>query len=194
METDFDELKIVFAQKQSPAHWQKKTDNATPVLSGLKTGYAKTIFVFMLTAIAIVLVDRLNAQSISTSVNGFRILLVCALYYALSKAYLLYRLDRIKPTLPVLQAIQELERYKKLNTVALTYGELLYAIVLSIGVYLYIQALAPLLEKENPYVLNLVLGAYILWVAIHTLVIKRRHLKKELFVLETYIQTLRSEH
>lgn len=194
METDFDELKIVFAQKQSSARWQKKTDKATPVLSGLKTGYTKTIFIFLLTAIAIVLIDRLNSQSISTSVNGFRILLGCALYYALSKLYLIYRLERIKPTLPVLRAIQELERYKKLNTAVLTYGELLYAIVLSIGVCLYVQALAPLLEKENPYVLNLVLGAYILWVAIHTLVIKRKQLQKQLSVLETYINTLQTEY
>ena len=194
MERDFDELKTVFAQKRSPASlWQIKPEKAIPVLSALKTGYARTIFVFVMTAVAIVLADKLSSATVTTSAEGFRILLGCALYYALSKAYLLYRLGRVKPTLPVFQAIEQLERYKKLTTRMLTYGELPYAIVLSTGVYLYAQALMPLFEKENPLAIPCVLGVYILWAAFYTLVIRRRHLRNELCVLETYIQTLRSE-
>ncbi len=194
MERDFDELKAVFAQKRSSVPlWQHTSEKAIPVLSALKTGYVRTCVVFVLTAVAIVVVDKLSPPTVTTSAEGFRILLGCALYYALSNVYLLYRLGRIKPTLPVLQAIEQLERHKKLTIRMLTYGELFYTVVLSAGVYLYVQALMPLLEKEHPLVIPCVLSAYILWAACYTLLIRRRHLRKELRVLETYMQTLKSE-
>lgn len=194
MERDFDELKMAFSQKRtSVLHLSGKNEKGIPVLAALKTGYAKTILMFVMTALVIVLVDQLSSASIRTSAAGFRILLGCALYYALTKVYLLYRLGRVKPTLPVLQAIEQLERYQKLNTVMLSYGELLYAIVLSIGVYLYIKPLMPFFEKENPGIIPLVLGAYILWTVIYTLVIKRKQLRKELRIVEAYIQTLKHD-
>ena len=195
MERDFEELKILFAQKHSSApHRHIETVKKIPVLTFLKTGHTQTMIVFFITAFAIVFIDKLSSEKIRTSSSGFWILLACALYSALSKAYLLFRLNQVKPTQPVLKTITLLEQHRKLNMAMLTYGELLYTLVLSAGVYLYLQPVVPLLQKEHPYVIELALGAYILWAFIHTVFFKRKNLKTELEILEVHIQTLRSEN
>lgn len=195
MERDFEELKMMFAQKRSSVPNRQVTPvKEIQVLAFLKTGHIQTMIVFFVTAFAIVFIDKLSSEKIKTSSFGFWLLLCCALYYAFSKAYLLHRLNRVKPTQPVFQTIALLEQYKKLNVLVQTYGELLYAIVLSAGVYLYIQPIVPFLQKEHPYVMESVLGVYILWVCVYSLFFKRKKLKTELQILDTYIQTLKSEN
>ena len=109
MEKDFEELKALFQQKKaSTTLSQKVVDRkAKDHIALLKGNHFKTIITFVITAVAIVYIDRVNAQRLETSTSGFWILMGCSLYYALSKIYLLYRLNKIKPTNTVLQTIKQ---------------------------------------------------------------------------------------
>lgn len=199
MEKEFEELKALFQQKKpSPTLSVKGIDKkAQGQLQQLKKNHFTNIATFIVTALAIVIIDNINAQKMQTSAYGFWILIGCAVYYALSKAYLLHKLNQIKPTATILQTIQKLETYKKLNIWFHTYGEVMYALVLGLGVYLYLRPVLDkfLLDKTGRTILCFwyIWGTLILWMLIHTFFIKRRRMKKEVRILETYIEVLKSE-
>lgn len=199
MEKDFEELKTLFQQKKASVTLSQKVvgQKAKDDIALLKKNHLKTIITFIITAVAIVYIDRINAQKLDTSDYGFWILIGCSLYYALSKTYLLYRLNKIKPTQSVLQAIEQLEGYKKLNIWMHTYGEVLYVLVLGFGVYLYLRPVLDkfLLDKTGRTILCFwwIWGAFIVWMIIYTFVIKRRRMKKDVNILEKYIQSIKSE-
>lgn len=199
MEKDFEELKTLFQQKKASVTLSKKVvdQKAKDDIALLKKNHLKTIIVFIITAIAIIYIDRINAEKMVTSDYGFWILIGCSLYYALSKTYLLYRLNKVKPTQSVLQTIEQLEDYKKLNIWMHTYGEVLYVLVLGFGVYLYLRPVLDkfLLDKTGRTVLCFwwVWGACIVWMMFYTFVVKRRRMKKDVAILEKYIQSIKSE-
>lgn len=199
MEKDFEELKTLFQQKKASVTLSQKVvdKKAKDDITLLKRNHLKTILIFILTALAIIYIDTLNVQKLETSVSGFWILMGCSLYYALSKTYLLYRLNKIKPTTSVLHAIKQLEEYKKLNILMHTYGEMLYVLVLGLGVYLYLRPVLDtfLLDKTGRTILCFwwVWGTYIAWMIVYTFVIKRRRMKKDVFILEKYSIAIKSE-
>nr|WP_315152235.1 hypothetical protein [uncultured Flavobacterium sp.] len=199
MEKDFEELKTLFQQKKASVTLSKKVadQKAKDDIALLKKNHLKTIIVFIITAIAIIYIDRINAEKMVTSDYGFWILIGCSLYYALSKTYLLYRLNKVKPTQSVLQTIEQLEDYKKRNIWMHTYGEVLYVLVLGFGVYLYLRPVLDkfLLDKTGRTILCFwwVWGACIVWMIFYTFFIKRRRMKKDVAILEKYIQSIKSE-
>lgn len=199
MEKEFKELKELFQQKKasvtlSPTIVSKK---AKGQLHSLKKNHIINIATFLITAFAILFIDHINAQKMKTSSLGFWILIGCSVYYALSKAYLLYRLSHIKSTEPVLQSIQKLEAYKKLNIWFHTYGEVMYNLVLGFGVYLYLRPVLDkfLLDKTGRTILCFwyIWVTLILWMLFHTFFIKRRRMKKDVRILEDYITSLESD-
>ncbi len=198
MEKDFEELKTLFQQKKASVTLSQKEVElkAKTEIGLLKKNHYQTILTFVLTSIAIIYIDTLNAEKMITSITGFWLLLGCALYYALIKSYLLYRLNEIKPTQSVLQTIHQLERYKKLNAWMATYGEIIYLLILSLGVYLYLQPVIikfSLEEKKiNILWIYSVFGAYFLWTVIYMLVIKRRQLQKDIRLLEKFLQSIKT--
>lgn len=199
MEKDFEELKTLFQQKKASVTLSQKVvdQKAKDDIALLKKNHLKTIIVFIITAIAIIYIDRINAEKMVTSDYGFWILIVCSLYYALSKTYLLYSLNKVKPTQSVLQTIEQLEDYKKRNIWMHTYGEVLYVLVLGFGVYLYLRPVLDkfLLDKTGRTILCFwwVWGACIVWMIFYTFFIKRRRMKKDVAILEKYIQSIKSE-
>lgn len=199
MEKEFEELKALFMQKKvsvalSTDFFDKK---AKKDLSQLKKNHVKNIITLILTGAALVLINQINSEKMETSVWGLTIMLSCSVYYAASKTYLLFRLNAIKPTNSVLQAITQLERYKKLNTFMHTYGEVLYSLVLSLGVYLYLRPVLDkfLLDTTGRTILCFwwIWSALIAWMLFYTFVIKRRRMRKDIIILESYIQSLRSD-
>ncbi len=199
MEKDFEELKMLFQQKKASVTLsQKLVDRKTKDSIGLlKRNHLQTIISFGLTAVAIVYIDRVSAQKLATSAYGFWTLISCSLYYALSKTYLLYRLNNIKSTENVLHTIKQLESYKKLNIWMHTYGEVSYAMVLASGVYLYLRPVLDkfLLDKTGKTILCFwwIWGACIAWMIFYTFVIKRKRMRKDVAILEKYIQSIKSE-
>lgn len=166
-------------------------------MSQLKRNHVKNIITLLATAIALVFINKINSERMETSVWGLIILLGCSIYYAASKAYLLYRLRTIIPTKSVLQTIEKLEQYKKLNTFMHTYGEVLYVLVLSVGIYLYMRPVLDkfLLDTTGQTILCFwwIWGALIIWMLIYTFVIKRRRMKKDITILEDYLKLLRAD-
>ncbi|WP_281233759.1 hypothetical protein [Flavobacterium gelatinilyticum] len=199
MEKDFEELKTLFQQKKPSAAFSQKVvdQKVKDDISGLKINHLKTIITFIITPIALVYIDSLNAEKMDTSASGFWILIGCSLYYALSKTYLLYRLSKIRPIESVLETVKKLERYKKLNIWMHTYGEVLYVLILGFGVYLYLRPVLDkfLLDKTGRTILCFwwVWGICILWMFFYTFVIKRRRMKKDVAILEKYMQYIKSE-
>jgi hypothetical protein len=196
MEKDFEELKVLFQQKQISATFSEKVveQKARNYLTTLKINHLQTIILFVITAIALFQIDKITSEKIVTSAYGFWILIGCSLYYAISKTYLLYRLNAIKPTDNVLHTIKQLKNYKKLNTRLLTYGEVLYTIVLTFGVYLYLLPVFKqiLLDKTEHTIVYFwwIWTAYICWVLFHALYIKRKRMKKDSQIIENYINDL----
>lgn len=196
MEKNFEELKVLFQQKHISATFNEKVveQKARNYLAILKRNHLKTIILFVITAIALFLIDEIASEKIVTSSYGFGILIGCSLYYATSKSYLLYRLNAIKPTDNTLHTIKQLKSYKKMNTGLLTYGEVLYTIVLTFGVYLYLLPVFEqmLLDKSKPAMAYFwCLGvAYICWILFYTLYIKRKRMNKDSQIIENYISDL----
>lgn len=198
MEKEFEELKELFQQKKASVTLSTEVidKKAKNDLSQLKKNHVKNIITLLSTAVVLVLINKINSEKMETSAWGLTILLTCAVYYAASKTYLLYRLKAIKPTNSVLQTIGQLERYKKLNTFMHTYAEVLYVLVLSVGVYLYLRPVLDkfLLDTTGRTILCFwwIWSALIVWMLFHTFVIKRRRMRKDIVVLENYLQTLKS--
>ena len=196
MEKEFEELKELFQQKKasitlSSAMVDRKAQGQ---LQALKKNHILNIATFIITAFVILMIDRINSQQMETSDFGFWILIICSVYYALSKAYLLYRLNHIKPDNTVLDTVQKLEDYKNLNIWMHTYGEVIYALTLGLGVYLYLRPVLDkfLLDQTGRTVLCFwwIWSACILWMLIYTFVIKRKRMKKDVRILEDYIKSL----
>lgn len=200
MEQEFEELKVLFRQKETSMNlsvaWADKKNKSD--LSELKKNHTKNIALFLATACVLIFIDRVNAEKMETSLFGLILLVSCSLYYAASKSFLLYRLKSIRSTDNTLNVLGRLEKYERLNVFMHTYGEILYVSVLSMGVYLYLQPVfeTVLLEQiqNYPFVIWGTWGAFLIWVVIHTLVVKRIRLKKELQILENYRQSLQSEN
>ena len=78
-----------------------------------------------------------------------------------------------------------------------TYGELMYVLVLSVGVYLYLRPVLDkfLLDTTGRTILCFwwIWGALIVWMLFYTFVIKRRRMRKDIIILEDYLQTLRAD-
>lgn len=197
MEKDFEELKTLFQQKKASVTLSQKVVGlkAKDEISLLKRNHLQTIITFIITAIGLVFIDKINSEKLETSAYGFWILMGCSLYYTLSKTYLFYRLNKIKPTQTVLQTIKQLENYKKLNIWMHTYGEVLYVLVLGFGVYLYLRPVLDkfLLDKTGRTILCFwwVWGACIVWMIFYTFFIKRRRMKKDIVILEKYMQSIK---
>lgn len=199
MEKDFEELKTLFQHKKASASLSEKviTQKAKDDIGLLKRNHIRTIITFILTAIAIIYIDTINTQKFATSPYGFWILIGCSLYYAISKIYLLRRLTRIKVTTSVLHTVKQLEAYKKLSIWMYTYGEILYVLVLALGVYLYLRPVLDkfLLDKTGRTIICFwwVWGSCMAWMIFYTFVVKRRRMKKDVTILEKYIQAIKSE-
>lgn len=199
MDKEFEELKELFQQKKASVTLStevidKRTKHG---LAQLKKNHIQNIITLFSTAIVLVLISKINSEKMEISAWGLIILLSCAVYYAMSKTYLLYRLKAIKPTHSVLHAIGQLERYKKLNTFMHTYGEVVYVLVLSAGVYLYLRPVLDkfLLDTTGRTIVCFwwIWGMLIAWMLFYTFVIKRRRMKKDIIILENYLQSLKAE-
>lgn len=199
MEKEFEELKTLYQQKKASATLSVKVvdKKVKDRLLTLKKNHLINIATFCLTAIALLIIEQINSKRMETSSFGFWILMICSLYYAASKAYLLQRLQKIKPGSSVLQTIQQLEAYKRLNIWMHTHGEVIYVLVLSSGVYLYLRPVLDkfLLDKTGHTILCFwwIWGICILWMLIYTFVIKRRRMKKDIHILESYASSLQKE-
>ena len=196
MDKELEELKNIFGQgdaKLSNDFSFSKT-NARQSLSQLKNYQLKMLFTFIITAAAIIYIDFVSSQKIETSRPGFYILLGCTFYYAATRYFLFKKLNAINPSLPVLESIEEIENYKKINQFFLTYGEIIYVIILSLGVYLYLQPILIDLSNgaPNKYLkfLKFIWLAYLAWAFVNTFIIKRKRLKKETAILEKYMSQL----
>lgn len=198
MDEELDNLKKLYQGKknerlQKSAAIKKEGENQ---LQQLKNELLRTIVVFVLTALAILYVDYISSKKMETSSAGFWILLSCALYYAGSKVFLWYKLKIISPLQPVLEVVEQSESYKELNTFLLTYGEIIYVMILSIGVYLY---LLPVLETMQVHIqpkylkyLKFIWLAYLVWAFYNLIIIKRKKLIAESKIIERYIESLKA--
>lgn len=199
MEKEFEELKELFQNKKTSTSISSEVmdKKANHDLLQLKKNHLKNIFMFITTAVVLIIINKINMGRIDISYSGFAILLGCAIYYAISKIFLLNRLNAINPTNDVLQTIRQLERYNKLNKIMHTYGEIIYLLVLNAGVYIYIR---PVLDKifldisvKSTLFLILIWGSVILWMLFHTFCIKRRRMKKDIVIIESYLHSLETE-
>lgn len=198
MKEDFDDLKNLYQQKKSDSIMgvPSAKDLGNLQLKKLKYDNLKNIIVFILTAVAIFYIDKVSLQKILTSSLGFWLLMGCAVYYALAKAFFYFKLNQIKPTLPVLIAIERLETYKKLNTFFLTYGEIIYVIILSLGVYLYLQPVLVLMDvnMKPKYLkfLKFIWLGYLLWAFYNTFFIKRKKMVADNKIISNVLQSLKN--
>jgi hypothetical protein len=199
MDKELDDLKKVYSLDKHGLSNDFTFSKANSVneLGKLKKEQLKMVFTFLFTASIIVYVDYVSSQKMETSRPGFYILLGCAIYYAATKFFLFQKLGSIDASLPVLKCIAQVEAYKKLNQFFYTYGELLYVIILSFGVYLYLQPILIHLSGLNPtkYLefLKFIWIAYLGWAVFNTFYLKRKCLKKETNILETYLRQLSSD-
>ncbi|WP_026751638.1 hypothetical protein [Sediminibacterium sp. C3] len=198
MDKEFEELKGLFQQKKASVTLSTEgiEKKAKHDLSKLRQNHIANIIMLLSTAIVLIVIDKINSEKIETSSWGLFILLTCSLYYALSKSYLLYRLNAIKPTHSVLHTIEQLERYKRLNTFMHTYGEMMYTLVLCIGIYLYINPVMDifLLNNREEAMIWLwgIWGALIAWLLFYNFVIKRRRMKSDIQIIENYLKALKT--
>ena len=198
MDKEFEEMKGLFQQKKASVTLSTEgiEKKAKHDLSKLRQNHIANIIMLLSTAIVLIVIDKINSEKIETSSWGLFILLTCSLYYALSKSYLLYRLNAIKPTHSVLHTIEQLERYKRLNTFMHTYGEMMYTLVLCIGIYLYINPVMDifLLNNREEAMIWLwgIWGALIAWLLFYNFVIKRRRMKSDIQIIENYLKALKT--
>lgn len=199
MDKELEELKNIFGQgdPQLAKNFRFSKTNASNSLGQLKKDQMKMLATFILNAAAIIYIDFVSGQKIETSRPGFYILLGCTIYYASLQFFLFKKLNAINPSLPVVASIKQLENYKKINQFFQIYGELIYVIVLSFGVYLYIQPILLHLSNGAPskYLeyFKFIWFAYLAWAFVNTFYIKRKRLKKETAILEKYINQLGKE-
>lgn len=199
MDKELEELKNIFGQgdPQLAKNFRFSKTNASNSLGQLKKDQMKMLATFILNAAAIIYIDFVSGQKIETSRPGFYILLGCTIYYASLQFFLFKKLNAINPSLPVVASIKQLENYKKINQFFQIYGELIYVIVLSFGVYLYIQPILLHLSNGAPskYLeyLKFIWFAYLTWAFVNTFYLKRKRLKKETAILEKYINQLGKE-
>lgn len=200
MDKDLEAIQALYFQKKMmlPAGTQQLKHEGENHLKKLKNAHIKTVFTFIATAAAICYIDHVSAAKLPISVSGFWILVGCALYYAASRLYLLRQLNSISPAQPALTVMEQLVSYKKLNGFLSIYGEIMYVLILSIGVYLYVMPILLFMYKTLPlnYVkwLQLIWVMYIGWVLIHTFYFKRRRLKAETAIIENYLQSLQATY
>ena len=193
---NLNELKSLFQQKSDATNTISVTEikqNATHEIEVLKKKNFKQYFLFLATAVAITFIHSVSSKTIETSKLGFGILLGCSLYYAVSKVYLNQKLSKIKPTQSVKENIQFVLQYSKLATLFSIYLEFIYTIVLSIGVYLYMQPIIDMnstSESYFPLLAKLVWILYLIWAFIYTFIIKRKAFVKEQKILTEIIRKL----
>lgn len=198
MDKDLENLQALYVQKKmmlpsSSKHLKKAGEDH---LKKLKDAHVRTVFTFIVTAAAIWYIDHVSAVKLATSVSGFWMLMGCALYYAARGLFLLRQLNHISPAQSALKVMEQLGSYKKLNSFLSTYGEIVYVVVLSIGVYLYIMPILSFMNYAIPlkyvHLLKLVWVIYIGWVLLHTFYFKRGRLKAETAIIENYLQSLKA--
>lgn len=77
-----------------------------------------------------------------------------------------------------------------------TYGEMMYTLVLSIGIYLYINPVMDifLLNNREEAMIWLwgIWGALIAWLLFYNFVIKRRRMKSDIQIIENYLKALKT--
>ncbi|VXB83966.1 conserved membrane hypothetical protein [Flavobacterium sp. 9AF] len=194
---NFNELKSLYQQKKETKNNISSTEikqNATHKIEVLKKKNFKQYFLFLATAVALVFINNISSKTIETSKLGFGILLSCSLYYAISKVYLNQKLSKISPLNSAKENLESLVNYSKLVTFVSIFLEFIYAVVLSIGVYLYMQ---PIIEANSasgnyfPLLAKLVWVFYLIWAFIYTFIIKRKEVTKEKKIIECMIQSLK---
>lgn len=192
------------------SEWQSRTLNsagrletasqnttATQLIKRMKQSQVKQFVLYLLTLIAIVLINRYISGVITTSEPGYYILLGCALYYTVLKLFLLTRLQTIRLSESVTETIRQIKVSRNYNQHLLLYAEWIYSCVLSAGVYLYLQ---PVFEKmlyshpEREYIIYLVMLAYLLWTSFYAFYIKRREIRRDLKRLESLLEQLNPDH
>lgn len=199
MDKELEEFKKLYGQNEQnlSSGFRLASTKANAAITILKKGQLKMLFTFMVTAAAIIYVDYVSSQKIETSKPAFYLLLGCAIYYAATKFFLFTKLSRIDPTLPVLKSIRQVESFKKLNQFFATYGEMLYAVVMSVAVYLYLQPILIHLDNGSPnkylQFFKFIWPAFLAWAFYYTFFIKRRQLRKDTAMVENYLQQLRGE-
>lgn len=198
MDKEIESLQSLYVQKKmvSPGDTQQVKKEGANHLKKLKDAHLKTVFVFVATAAAIWYADHVSATKLTTSVTGFWIMISCALYYAASRLYLLRQLNAISPAQPALRVMEQLGAYKKLNNFFATYGEMVYVVILSIGVYLYLMPILLYMTTTIPvkfiHLLKFIWFIYIGWALVHTFYVKRKRMKAETVVIDNYIQLLKA--
>lgn len=193
---NLNELKSLYQQKKETKNNISVTEikqNATHEIEALKKKNFKQYFLFLATAVAITFIHSVSSKTIVTSKLGFGILLSCSLYYAISKVYLNHKLSKISPLNSAKENLEMLVNYSKLVSFVSTFLEFIYAVVLSMGVYLYMQ---PIIDANSasdnyfPLLAKLVWILYLIWAFIYTFIIKRKALVKEQKTLTEIIRNL----
>ncbi len=196
MNRDIESLQMLYQQKKKglPYDTQQVKKEGENHLKKLKNAHLKTLFTYMASTVAVWYVDYVSATKLQTSATGFWLLIGCALYYAASRWYLLRQLNAISPAQTALKLIEQLGAYKKLNRFMATYGEMLYVVILSIGVYLYLMPILLYMSNSIPlkyiHLLKFVWFFYIGWALLHTFYSKRKKLSEETAIIDNYLQQL----
>lgn len=199
MDKEFEEMKGLFQQKKASVTLSTEgiQIKAKHDILKLRRNHIANIITFLSTAFVLIVIDKINSVKMETSASGLFILMTCSVYYALSKTYLLFRLNAIKPTHSVLQTIEKLEQYKKLNSFIHTYGEMMYTLVLSVGIYLYINPVMDiiLLNNREEAIIWIwsIWGGLIVWLLFYNFVIKRRRMRSDIRMIENYLQALKTD-
>lgn len=153
----------------------------------LRTKHLMQSILFFSTAIAIVVIDNITNEQIETSVTGFSILMGCSIVYGIIRLWLYFKLQSIDLTMPTRKLLDALRNYRSLAQFIFVKVEFIYAIILSVGVIIYLKPVFVFFSLE---MLALIFSTYAGWVVFHTFVIKRREAKAESKQIEDLITAL----
>jgi hypothetical protein len=196
MNSELDQYKNLWRQKQasrlSPA--SELLTKAGTLAAMLRKKQMKQILVFAVTAITVIYTHLVSSQKIETSQAGFCILLGCSLYYTSTRLFVYMQLRRIRLTDTALEVLQRIKKYNRINQFLLTEGQLIYVIILSTGVYLYLLPVIGVLHRNlSPEYISYIKWVwitYILWAVYHTFYIKRKEARQEAAKISNIIASL----
>lgn len=198
MNSDLDQYKSLWGKKQA-SRLIPATDLLTKagnLTSALRKKQKNQVFSFAFTTLAIIYTHWISSQKTETSQTGFFILLTCSLYYTLTRFFLYRLLVKIKLTAKTLEMLRKIKKYNQINQFLLTEGQLIYVIVLSTGVYLYLRPIVQLMHLNlapgHLGYLNWVWICYILWIIYHTFFIRRKEAREEEAKIRDLISSLES--
>jgi len=186
---EFDQLTTAWKSQ----HTEPKGNSADAIAKSiatqrkLRTKHLIQSILFFSTAFVIVIIDNITTEQIKTSVIGFSILMGCSIVYGIIRLWLYFKLQSIDFTMPTLRLLDALRNYRSTAQFIFVKVEFVYAVVLSVGVVIYLKPVFAMFSLE---IITLIFTAYTGWVVFHTFVIKRKEAKAESKQIEDLIVAL----